>query len=325
MGGGTSGGGHISWVAYLEKEHKWGLTNMRRIVKGMAEAPPKRWDFNPNPYFGGPKDLGYNVVEALKALSDTDPDEKFGNVMKTYSPLPDDYVAWKKKYDDAHHDWNTESSDEYIDAMLEAYKERALDDFDTQIIPRLEVGARDINAVNTDGFLIARAMVGKDLSRDIREKDALLHQQEHRDRQVQRMQLMQTGIGQRHVELGYKQLHAEIALRRTAMTMGAKESIVKIADGVMSDAASFGMKYAAVRTEESIRKHVYKAESMRYWAEHIASISGAVPIRAGEEMSTTRAVVGGAIGGAAAGYMGGGGAGGVWAGAAMGVAGALAG
>ena len=324
MGGGTSGGGHISWVKYLEQEHKWGLHAMRSYVKLMASEPPKRWVFNPNPYFGGPKDLGYNVTDALKALSDTDPDAKFTAALKSYSPLPDDYAAWKKKYDDAHTYWEAESSDEYVDATLEAYKERALDDFDTQLVPRLEVGARDLNCVHTDGFLIAKAMVAKDLARDIREKDAVLHQQAHRDRQVQRMQLIQTGIGQRHVELGYKQLRAETALRRTAMIMGAKESIVKITDGVLSDAASFGMKYAAVRTEESLRNHVYKAEAMRYWAEHIASISGAVPIRGGEEMSTTRAVIGGALGGAAAGYAGGG-SGGAWAGAAMGAAAGLMG
>ena len=322
MGGGRSGSGQISWVAYLEKEHKWGLLKMRNVVKEISESPAKRYDFNPGSYFGGPKELGYNAVAALKALSDTDPDEKYTSAFKAYAPLPDDYARWKKKYDDAHTYWEAESGDDYIDAMLEAYKERALDDFDTQLLPRLEVGARDINSVNTDGFLIAKTMLMKDINRDIREKDAMLHQQEHRDRQAQRMQLMQTGLGQRSVELGYSQLRAEVAMRRAAMVMGAKESVAKIADGVLSDAAAFNMKYAAIRTETSVRDHVYKAEAMKYWAEHIASISGAVPIRAGEEMSTTRAVIGGALGGAAAGYAGGGN---IWAGAAMGAAAGLMG
>jgi hypothetical protein len=307
MGGGGGQSGHISWVAYLEHEHKWGFSQLRPILlELLKKGAPNRFHADPAAFFGKENDTGTSAIGLLRSILDLDSDSLVEDNMKEYNPLPAEYTAWRKRFVDTYDAWAQASQLGQVANLVDAVEVRSRDRLQTTIIPQFEQGMRDINASYNFAFVIAKGELWKDHAREMDELEANLRYQHLQNTQNQRMQLVMTGIGQEHIQLGFTTLQAEVALKKAALKIQQKEAVVKIADGVFSDAANFAMKYAAVQTENAIFGTRWKAETMRYWEEMMASISGAVPIRPGEDMSTTRSAIAGAAGGAAASFASGG-------------------
>lgn len=299
MGGGGGGSGKIDWPGYLKRHQKWGLLRVQNYLDEYSEGgAPKRQHFDPNLYFGSKPT--FTAMGLLGELHDMDPDSMFEAAYNAYTPRTQSYDGWMQHASRQMAAWQADADTDTTEAIIENVRERSRQEVEENVLPRAEQGFRDIGAVNTIGFSVMRAMVWQEHVRKTDEIDAELTYRQKTERQQQELAIAMRGPELESIGLGYAQLKAEVAIKRAGFQMTSKETLIKIADGIFADAASFKMKANAILDEEQMVGKKWKLEGMRYYAEMLASISGGIPMRPEETLSTTRAAVAGAAGGAGA-------------------------
>ena len=330
IGGGSSGAsGTSDWPDYMKAMHQAMLNDMRDAVGGVAGSPPAVYVYDPKVWFGLPD--GNSVYAALTKFSAVDIDALITAIMANDNFLipPDDLALIKAKAtalrDELISDVPYGSA---VEDLIDAHSVKLLEKVNSEVLPKIEVGMRDLNAVIGSSFVIAKEIAMEQYTSEIADFSTKVR----------------VSFWEKRHEL-YKftedawirsSLQAsELAYKYAAMQMEKLKLEVSMAAEIGNAAVLAQSKYGVVSTEASIRGRTWRVEMNNYMNKTLAAISGASPVSTRGDQSTASAMFSGGLGMAAmgagvGGYLGagstlGGLAGGATAGGTLGMAGGPAG
>lgn len=297
-GGGSQGSGKISYPAYLQAAHDdWirhgGIAHDGGDVD-MEAAMYEAWDASPyeNAFPYDPTD----DVAQMHA--------RFGTYDQYVGQL-DPIANWGAYVDAAADKFDEHFDDDYIDGLVQAYREQAEENFDREQ-GRWKAGMADANAAHGSAFIIAAALRASDVTAQTDRFARELRAQALKER-IGAMLQWQSEL---RLHLGHQiqanqqatQLHGE--LRRVG--------IVARAEHIARD------------VEYAVQNRSWNLQLWQPGANLLAAVSGGVTsggsTTKGHDGSTPTSAIGGAITGGIGGVMAGAGAGpiGMLAGGALG-------
>lgn len=161
-GGGSGGSGEIDYPTYIKAVHADMLAQTDPDVSGGIDVVNSsvidavNSALTVNPYWGK---TAYNPSGYLTSAR---------TKMGEYDLALDDFTTWEKTAVSAVGFVDTYVlSDGKISADVSAYADLTVDQMNYEVLPRFEVGMRDINAVQSSQFVVGRAVIEGMRSRDV--------------------------------------------------------------------------------------------------------------------------------------------------------------
>jgi hypothetical protein len=163
FGGGSSGGGSTGssashdWPQYMKTIHEQMLNDVFRLVQDKGATPPETFTYDPKVWFGVP--TGNSVYAALSAYAAVDVEALIAGVMSNVNFLlpPADLASIREKAATLRDELIV--SVPYgaaVDELIDAHSVKLLQKVNDDVIPKIEVGMRDVNAVIGSSFVIAK-------------------------------------------------------------------------------------------------------------------------------------------------------------------------
>ena len=318
--GSTSGqGGAVDYPAYMKNWHQIMLTDTYTIVTGNLDAPTT-FMYDPKVWFGIPGS-GVSAYAVLSKFSALDTEGLFKTLLSDdpsigYVLGEAAVIAIKSKAEELRAlVVDPAGASTECENMIDAHSTKLLQKINTDVMPRVEVGMRDVNAVIGTSFVIARELVMEDYMHEVADFSA-----------KSRMHLWEL----RHelykfIENAWIQgaVHAaEAGLRRVATELDKLKLEASLTSEVANLATLAQSKYGVVQTEKETRSKTWKVDMYNHMNASLAAISGAHTVTTGHSQGSS--VLSGVIGGGASGASAGA-AFGPWGAVIGGVGGALLG
>jgi hypothetical protein len=335
LGGGSSSGGGssgtIDYPAYMKGWHDNMLYNTNTLVN-TAMVVPQTFMFDPKIWFGSPAP-GTSPFTALAAFTAFDTKILFKDLIGDSDAaryvLGESAVTAIKNKADTLRALIADSAafEAKGEAMIDAHSTKLLQKINTDVMPKVEVGMRDLNAVVGTSFVIARELVMEDYMHEVAAFAANV-----RMRILELQQDLYKFIENAWVQAA---VHAaELGMKRVALDLERLRHQVSITTELANLAVLAQSKYAVVQTEEAVRSKTWNLDMYNRMNAAMASISGSHTVSSQSPHSAT-SVFSGVLGGGAMGagigsFLGsgstiGGLAGGATAGGELGMAGGPAG
>ena len=293
-GGGSSG--EVSYPEYMMTMHHHWLNTVDAILQTEIYRNPHSAGnvFDPSVLLS---QMSTNSNKLDLPISSLDINYKYDNIVDLTVDVWNDMLNSSAK----------------IDAAIDAFTAKFDEDIDAFVIPKFEAGMRDINAVQSSGFAVGKALIyaSRDNSIAAFSSDARLRAH---------FEGTQTGIAN---------IHKAYSLELQAA--GLKFEYVKALSHTLVDTGRIAIvaqkEFADGKITERDDASRFQLELMTYGGNMLASI-GSASVQTGVKRDKVASAIGGGLSGAAAGAMVGaemGTAGGPWGAAIGGVIGAAAG
>ena len=268
-GGGSSG--EVSYPLYMMEQHHVWLNTMNDLIRTIWNANPH----NPSHVFDPS-----NIISEMNTNADR-------------LSIPVAALDIKYKYDDivdlTAEVWNASiNSDAKIDAAIDAFTAKFDENIDANVIPKFEAGMRDINAVQSSGFAIGKAVIyaSRDNSIAIFSSDARLKAH---------FEAGQAGIAN---------IHSAYSLELQAAAL--KLSYIKDLSHTLVDTGRIAIvaekEFADGKIDERDEGARFPLEMYTYGGNMLAAI-GSASVQTGVKKNKAASAIGGALSGAAAGAM----------------------
>jgi len=292
-GGGSSGGssGKISYPQYMMNWHLTMLNTTRNLVVEAARGPwPKTYVYDPKVWFGLPSNnTAYAALNLYKAI---DVDAVLTAIMAN-----DDFILPASQITDIRTKAEALRAElvpgtaygPAVQEIIDSHSAKLLQKINAEVLPKVDVGLRDVNAVIGSSFVIAREIAMENYTTEIADFSAKVHIRFWELRH----ELYKT------VEAVWMQasLHAsEAALKYTTLRLEKAKLQVSMAAELANAATLAQSKYGAMQTEQAIRNRTWKLDLYDHMNKTLASISGASPVSAKDNQSTAAAMFSGAVG-----------------------------
>jgi hypothetical protein len=332
-GSGSSGGSGsqaVDYPEYMKTWHNSMLTNVYNLLEN-SSAPPLTFLYDPKVWFGVPIS-GSSVYSALALFNAFDPQVMFKELLSDTSAMK--YVlsetaitAIKTIAEQLRAELvDPTGANAAVEAMIDAHSAKLMQKINEDLLPKVEIGMRDLNAVVGTSFVIARELAMEDYQHEVADFSAKsrlrMWELRHELYKVVEHAWMEGAV---HA--------AELGLKRTAMSLEKLKIQVTSTAEIANVATVAQSKYGVIQTEEQTRSKTWKLDLYNHMNAAMASISGAHTVTQPQSQGAsmfTGALGMGAMGAGVGAYLGagstlGGLAGGAEAGGMMGMAGGPAG
>jgi len=301
-GKGASGGssGTSDYPAYMKNWHGVMLSDVYNLIQGSA-TPPTSFLFDPKIWFGMPSNEGlYTIIRAFGAvnvealLKEVISPDYVNNLI-----FNEDTIADIKAKAEVLRALLTSTPEVATDELVDAYSAKLLQKVESDVIPKIEIGMRDANAVIGSSFVIAKALALDTYTLEVSEFTAKVKVR-FWELRYDLYKSLETLWMEGSVKL------VDIGMKRVA----AKMEHMKLHEGMISEAANLSVvaqtKFGMLKTENETKNATWKLDLYDHMNKTLASISEASPIRQSSGtgssiMGGIAAGAGGALAGAAAG------------------------
>jgi hypothetical protein len=300
FGGGSSSGqgGPVDYPSYMKMWHNTIIQITNSEAVSAMSSPPTTYMYDPKVWFGIPADADSCAYQALEAFQSINVPTLFKDLLSDTSParfvLSEQSVADIKAKAVILRNLLVDptGADAAVEAMVDAHSTKLLQKINTDVMPKVEVGMRDLNAVIGTSFVIARELVMEDYMHEVSDFSA--------KSRVRMWELRHELY--KFVESSWLQgaVHAaEVALKRIGMQVEVAKFHVTATTEVANMATLAQSKYGVVQTEAQTRTRMWRLEVWNHMNAALASISGAHTITSPHSQGS--GVLGGVIGGGSAG------------------------
>lgn len=309
FGGGSSGSsgstGTHDWPTYMKEEHNKMLYDVYNLVQTAGATIPETYTYDPRVWFGYP--TGYSAYGALALFGSFDVPTTLDAIVAdpnfNLSAADMDNLRLKAAA------LRTELMDgtpytTAVGEIIDAHAAKLLAKVNADIIPKIEVGMRDLNAVIGSSFVIAKEIALEDYTEEVSDFTAKMH--------IRFWELRHELY--KAAEEGWIQAKlraSELNLKYTALCMEKIKLQVSMAAELANAAFLSQSKYGVISTEKEIRDRSWKLDLYDHMNKTMASISGASPVSSKADQSTASAMFTGglsmaAMGAGVGGYLAGG-------------------
>ncbi len=325
FGGGSSGGGQSGKVDYPEYMKEWHITMLQgthRLITNAAASPwPKTYIYDPKVWFGLPtNNSAYTALSQFKAIDiKAIVDNMLSDNPTTSYVLGSAAIKEiKEKAKLLRDELINTDSELTIQTLVDAQATKILQKIDADVIPRIELGLRDVNAVIGSSFIIAKEIAMENYTAEIADYSAKIRlrfwELRHELYKFAETMWIQGSVSS-----------AEITTKALSLYLDKVKTTTGMALELSAAATLAQSKYGVVQTEQAMRDRTWKLDLYDHMNKTLASISGASPISDKSNQGSAAAIFSGTIGMGATGAGVGASIGGPWGAVIGGVAGIGAG
>jgi hypothetical protein len=285
--GGSSGGGQsgaVDYPAYMKTWHNVILQTTYNEVQA-ANIPPTTYMYDPKVWFGVPLPAN-SVYKTLAKFAALDTSALFKDLLSSNSTVG--YILGetavgeiKARAEDLRALLvDPTGADATCEAMIDSHSAKLLQKINTDVMPKVEVGMRDLNAVVGTSFVIARELVMEDYMHEVADFSgkARTHLWELRHDLYKFVEGLWAQAAVHAAEIGMKRVAMSMEKLKTELTASAE--LANIAVLAQS-------KYGVVQTEKETRTKTWRLDMWNHMNAALASISGAHTVTPGNTQGSS--------------------------------------